>query len=344
MRDLTKDFRRPHRRSGRFSAIRTLLTTRYEVVRAVNEISFTVQAGEVVGYIGSNGAGKSTTIKMLTGVLGPTAGTVLVDGRRPSEARKETARRIGVVFGQRSQLWWDLPLVESLELIADIYGVEPDRYRHNLARIDGVLGLSEFLTTPVRQLSLGRRMRGDLAAAVLHDPAVLFLDEPTIGLDVHTRDRVIDFVRLMNEEQGTTVVLTTHDLADIERLCSRVILIDHGSVAYDGTVERLKAAYRAERTLTVAYDVGPAQNTGTTTFAVGQALGPGTVVESVPGRVRILLPTNASAVPSVLADVGARCAITDLSIAENSLENVVKELYTAEAGFEVLAAARETDR
>lgn len=297
-----------------------------------------------MGYIGSNGAGKSTTIKLLTGVLSPTAGTVLVGGKHPAETRKETARRIGVVFGQRSQLWWDLPLVESLELIAGIYGVEPVRYRRNLARIDRVLGLTEFLTTPVRQLSLGRRMRGDLAAAVLHEPSVLFLDEPTIGLDVHTRDRVIDFVRLMNEEQGTTVVLTTHDLADIERLCRRVILIDNGSVAFDGTVERLKAGYRPERVLTVMYEVTPVGSAGPAVFTLDEALGPGTVVETSPGRVRILLPTTASAVPTVLAAVGTRCTITDLSIAENSLESVVKQLYAAEDGFGILAAARDTGR
>ncbi|WP_246574540.1 ABC transporter ATP-binding protein [Streptomyces genisteinicus] len=344
VRNLTKEFRRPRRRSGRFAAVRTLLATDHEVVRAVDDISFTVRAGEAVGCIGSNGAGKSTTIKMLTGVLAPTSGTVRLDGRDPAGARKETARRIGVVFGQRSQLWWDLPLVESLELVADIHGVEPARYRRNLARAEAVLGLSDFLTTPVRQLSLGRRVRGDLAAAVLHDPAVLFLDEPTIGLDVHTRDRVIDFVRSLNGEQGTTVVLTTHDLADIERLCRRVILIDAGSIAYDGTVTRLKAAYRARRTLTVTYDAVEAGDAGSAVFAAGRTLGEGTVVEASPGRVRVALPASASAVPAILAEVGQRCAVTDLSIDENSLENVVKELYATEGGFEALAAAEGADR
>jgi ABC-2 type transport system ATP-binding protein len=219
------------------------------VVHAVRDLSFTVSAGEFVGYLGPNGAGKSTTIKMLCGILTPTSGRVRVAGLDPSRRRTTLARRIGVVFGQRTTLWWDLPLSDSFELIRLLYKVERGVFASRLAELTETLDLGSFLRTPVRQLSLGQRMRGDLAAALLHAPEVLVLDEPTIGLDVVSKAGIRDFLRRLNAEQGTTVLLTTHDLGDIERLCRRVMLIDHGRLAFDGTLEELMATAPDQSTI-----------------------------------------------------------------------------------------------
>ncbi|NJP88203.1 ATP-binding cassette domain-containing protein [Nonomuraea sp. FMUSA5-5] len=211
------------------------------VVHAVQNLSFTVSAGEFVGYLGPNGAGKSTTIKMLCGILTPTSGTVRVAGLDPSRRRTTLARRIGVVFGQRTTLWWDLPLRDSFELIRHLYRIDRAAFAARLDELTDTLDLGAFLRTPVRQLSLGQRMRGDLAAALLHAPDVLVLDEPTIGLDVVSKASIRDFLLRVNAERGTTVLLTTHDLGDIERLCRRVMLIDHGRLAFDGTLDDLMA-------------------------------------------------------------------------------------------------------
>ncbi|WP_188196007.1 ABC transporter ATP-binding protein [Nonomuraea sp. SYSU D8015] len=219
------------------------------VVHAVRDLSFTVSAGEFVGYLGPNGAGKSTTIKMLCGILTPTSGRVRVAGLDPSRRRTALARRIGVVFGQRTTLWWDLPLADSFELIRLLYKVDRVAFTSRLAELTETLDLGGFLRTPVRQLSLGQRMRGDLAAALLHAPDVLVLDEPTIGLDVVSKAGIRDFLRRLNAEQGTTVLLTTHDLGDIERLCRRVMLIDHGRLSFDGTLEELMATAPDQSTI-----------------------------------------------------------------------------------------------
>ncbi len=212
-----------------------------KTVHAVRDLSFTVEAGEFVGYLGPNGAGKSTTIKMLTGILAPTSGSIRVAGLDPTRRRVALARRIGVVFGQRTTLWWDLPLRDSFELIRHLYKVDQSVFRRRLAELTEILGLTDFMTTPVRQLSLGQRMRGDITAALLHDPAVLVLDEPTIGLDVVSKAAMRGFLRHLNADRGTTVLLTTHDMGDIEKLCHRVMLIDHGSLAFDGTLDDLRA-------------------------------------------------------------------------------------------------------
>ncbi|WP_327085068.1 ATP-binding cassette domain-containing protein [Nonomuraea sp. NBC_01738] len=230
---------------------------RRTVVHAVRDLSFTVAAGEFVGYLGPNGAGKSTTIKMLCGILTPSSGSVRVAGLDPSRKRTTLARRIGVVFGQRTTLWWDLPLKDSFELIRLLYKVDRKVFRERLDELTETLDLGAFLGTPVRQLSLGQRMRGDLTAALLHDPAVLVLDEPTIGLDVVSKNSIRAFLRRVNEERGTTVLLTTHDLGDIERLCRRVMVIDHGHLAFDGTLEELMAGESSlEEVVTRLYTAG----------------------------------------------------------------------------------------
>ncbi|MFJ3792038.1 ATP-binding cassette domain-containing protein [Kitasatospora sp. NPDC090091] len=285
-------------------------------VRAVDGLSFTVAAGECVGYIGPNGAGKSTTVKMLTGILVPTGGRLRVAGIDPARERVALARRIGVVFGQRTTLWWDLPLRDSYELARRLYRIPDHRYRANLERCVELLDLGGLLDTPVRQLSLGQRMRGDLAAALLHDPQVLYLDEPTIGLDVVSKGRVREFLREVNRDQGTTVLLTTHDLTDIEQLCGRVMVIDHGRVVYDGGLEGLHATADSERTLVVDLaEAGPP-------IEVAGAR----VVKVEGARQWLAFPAQQSAAP-IVAAVADRYPLVDLSVREPAIEDVIARMY-----------------
>ncbi|HEY0417469.1 MAG TPA: ATP-binding cassette domain-containing protein [Gaiellaceae bacterium] len=294
-------------RRGRFRRER-------HVVEAVNGISFRVERGELLGYLGPNGAGKSTTIKMLTGILVPSSGRVRVAGLDPSRRRIELARRIGAMFGQRVQLWWDLPLLDSFELLRHIYRVPADRYEASLARFRQVLDLDPFLHTPVRQLSLGQRIRGELTASMLHEPELLFLDEPTIGLDVVAKQRVRDFLVEINREDGVTVMLTTHDLGDIERLCDRLLVIDHGSLIWDGGIDALKERYGAERVLVVDLErpVAPLQVEGA-------------VVERVDGP-RQWLRFRGSA-SELTARVAAAARLVDLQVAEPDIEDIVRRIY-----------------
>src|SRR2546421_204823 len=255
--DLVREFRSYRRFSGPLGPIRSLFTRQYDVRRALDGVSFTIARGEAVGYVGPNGAGKSTTIKILTGILVPTAGVARVGGLVPHLHRKENARRMGVVFGQRSGLWWDLPLQESFDLHRHIYRVPPRRFRRTLAFCQDLLGVGEFQRFPVRQLSLGQRMRGEVALALLHEPEVLFLDEPTIGLDVLVKDRIRSFLCAANRELGVTIVLTTHDLRDIEEICPRLLVIDRGRLVWDGAVADLKARFGQARMLTVEFEGDP---------------------------------------------------------------------------------------
>ena len=289
---------------------------RTQLVEAVRDLTFSIEPGEMVGYIGPNGAGKSTTIKMLTGILVPTSGHLRVAGLDPSRARTDLARRIGVVFGQRTSLWWDLPQRDSFELLRKIYRIPDDRYRANLAEFVELLDLGDLLDTPVRQLSLGQRMRGDIAAALLHDPEILYLDEPTIGLDVISKGRLREFLRALNTRRGTTLLLTTHDLQDIEALCDRVIVIDHGTLVFDGPLEALQARGGSMRTLVVdLVDAAePIEVAGATTRKVD---GP---------RQWLSFPADASAAP-IVAAVAASYDVADLSIHEPAIEDVIRDLY-----------------
>ncbi len=285
-------------------------------VRAVHDLSFGIEAGEMVGYIGPNGAGKSTTIKMLTGILVPTGGHLRVAGLEPSKHRTDLARRIGVVFGQRTTLWWDLPLRDSFDLLQKIYGIDPARYRENLEEYVALLDLHDLMDTPVRQLSLGQRMRGDITAALLHDPEVLYLDEPTIGLDVISKGRLREFLRALNQTRGTTILLTTHDLQDIEALCRRVIVIDHGTSVFDGTLPDLHVRGGSTRTLVVdLIDEGPPIEVA------------GATVRRVDGpRQWLSFPSDASAAP-IVAAVASAYDVADLSIQEPDIEDVIRDLY-----------------
>jgi len=298
----------------RFVVRRGRVRRERHVVDAVNGISFRVDRGELLGYLGPNGAGKSTTIKMLTGILVPSGGRVSVAGLDPSRKRIELARRIGAMFGQRIQLWWDLPLRDSFELLRHIYRVPADRYEASLARFREVLELDPFLETPVRQLSLGQRIRGELTAAMLHGPELLFLDEPTIGLDVVAKQRVRDFLVEINRERGVTVLLTTHDLGDIERLCKRLLVIDHGSLIWDGGIDELKERYGAERVLIVDLEqpVPPLQIEGAT-------------VEKVDGPRQWLRFRGPAA--DLTARVAANARLVDLQIAEPDIEEIVRRIY-----------------
>ncbi|HEV2108326.1 MAG TPA: ATP-binding cassette domain-containing protein [Thermomicrobiales bacterium] len=317
---LSKSFRVARHRGGALGALRGLLDRGGHEVRAVDGVSFTVRRGEMIGYIGPNGAGKSTTIKMLTGILNPTGGIATVDGLVPWKQRKQLAHRIGVVFGQRTQLWWDLPLLDSIELLRHVYRVPIDRFQANLATFRELLDLDPFLTTPVRQLSLGQRMRGDLAAALLHDPTLLYLDEPTIGLDVVAKSRILDFLAGINREQGVTVLLTTHDLDDIERLCRRLIIIDQGRIVFDGSVAEIRERFGTHRLLIVDL--------------AAEAAAPldlqleGVEIVRVEGP-RHWLHFDRSLVPvaDLIALVANRVQVRDLTIEEPAIEDIIGEIY-----------------
>lgn len=251
IKNLTKEFKTAVREEGVFGMFRTLFSTKYNIKTAVNNISLKINDGEMVGYIGSNGAGKSTTIKMMCGILTPTSGSIEIDGIEPYKKRKTIASKIGVVFGQKTQLWWDIPLIESFKVLKEIYRISDIDYQKRLQFLYDVLGIKDFIKQPVRTLSLGQRMRADLAAAWLHNPKILFLDEPTIGLDVLVKEKIRNAIKMMNEKFNTTVILTTHDMQDIENLCKRLIIIDKGSIIYDGTLENVKYRFGDLRTLTV---------------------------------------------------------------------------------------------
>lgn len=286
-------------------------------VRAVDGVSFEIDAGSMVGYIGPNGAGKSTTVKMLIGILVPSGGQVRVDGLDPNRERVTVARRIGVVFGQRTQLWWDLPLADSFALLRHVYRVGATDHAVRLGELVELLDMGPFLTTPVRQLSLGQRMRGELAAALLHAPPILFLDEPTIGLDVVSKEAVRGFLSRLNRERGTTVLLTTHDLVDVERLCDRLLIIDHGRVIEDGTVEGVKDRYGTERTLVVdLVEAGEPLNID------------GVEVTRVEGpRQWLRFRRDGHTAASLLAQVSAMAPVRDVTIEEPAIDDIVRRIY-----------------
>ncbi|HEY0615659.1 MAG TPA: ATP-binding cassette domain-containing protein [Candidatus Elarobacter sp.] len=314
---LRKVFRSLERRPGIGGAIGALFSRTYQDKVAVDDVNFVLEPGELVGYIGPNGAGKSTTIKMLTGILVPTSGTLRVAGIVPYENRMANAANIGVVFGQRSQLYWDLPLRESFELLRSIYDVPRARYLENMKHFAEILDLDRFLGTPVRQLSLGERMRGDFAAAMLHDPKIVYLDEPTIGLDVVAKEAIREFIGAVNRERGTTVILTTHDLADVERLSRRIILIDEGTVIYDGSLERLREEYGTHRVLVVALAESYPE------IAV-----PGAEVESRElNLVRLRFNRRELTAEALIRRVTDLYQITDVSIIEPDIESIVRRIY-----------------
>lgn len=314
---LKKEFRIPVQKKGRFAAVRNLFSGEYTVKRAVDDISFTVDKGEIVGFIGKNGAGKSTTIKMLSGILKPTSGSVTVDGIRPFEQRMENAGQIGVVFGQKTQLWWDVPLIESYRLLREIYKIDDKVYRENLDRYIPMLGLEEVIHKPVRQMSLGQRVKSDICAALLHDPKILFLDEPTIGVDVVSKKYLHDFISEINREKGTTVLLTTHDMGDIEKLCSRVVVIDSGRLMYDGGLESMVQKFGAVRSLMIEFET-PVED-----FRIEDA----ELVRSEGNRKWFSFHRDRATPMGLIRSIGDRFPIHDIAIIEPDIENIVRNLY-----------------
>lgn len=314
---LNKEFRRNRRYDGAFGAVKTLFSREYTTHHAVEDVSFSIEAGEAVGYVGPNGAGKSTTIKMLTGILVPTSGEILVDGRVPHQNRQENARILGAVFGQRSQLWWDLPVIDSFELHQHVYSIADADYRRTLGFCREVLQLDEFLQSPVRQLSLGQRMRAEMAMALLHEPKILFLDEPTIGLDVLAKDRIREFLRTINRERNVTIILTTHDLKDIEEICPRLIMINQGKVMFHNTIAHLKSTVGEERELKIEFesDPGPVEINGAT------------VIRDNGAHKSFRVSQQQTSVMSLLNELDTIHPIRDISIEEVSIEDVIRKLY-----------------
>lgn len=318
---LVKEFSRPQRIEGRFSGLRSFFTTRTVVSRAVDDVSLRIDDGEIVGYLGPNGAGKSTTIKMLTGVLVPNSGHVEVEGVVPWKDRRANARNIGAVFGQRSQLWFDLPLRESFELISRLYGLDRAAYLRSLDSFIELLEMGSFLDKPVRSLSLGQRMRGDLVAAMLYHPPVLYLDEPTVGLDVVAKARIREFIAEQNRTEGTTVMLTTHDIADIEHLARRVVIIDEGRILYDGDLASLRRRYAPYREILVRTPWVP-QNL---------ELEGVDLVEERPEADEILatfrFDPQQLAAPDAISRITAAMAVADITSREPGIEDVIRRIY-----------------
>lgn len=333
---LTRDYKLTKKREGVRGGLHDLFKPRREILRAVDDVNFTIEAGEMVGYIGANGAGKSTTLKMLTGILTPTSGEVTVGGLVPWRQRQQYTRHIGAVFGQRTQLWWDLAVVESFRLLQKIYEVPASVYKKQMALFDDLLDIGDYLHQPVRKLSLGQRMRCDLAAALLHQPRVLFLDEPTIGLDVVAKENVRGFLREICERDKVTVILTTHDLGDIEHLCRRVIIIDKGKVHFDGQLTDLRRQVGQKVRLSVELreSVTTAELAATTAgLPVHWQPASGDALDGTAGN-RHSAEFNRSEVTGaeVIKRLVNGAQVVDLHLSEQPIEEVVRDIYRKQAG------------
>jgi ABC-2 type transport system ATP-binding protein len=332
LHDLSKHFRSFHRREGLWGSIQNLFVRDYRTVAAVDRVSFSIGRGEMVGYIGPNGAGKSTTIKMISGILVPSSGEIRVNGFVPYRQRRQYVKTIGVVFGQRTQLWWDIAVIESFKLLRRIYDVPQRLFDERMARFNELLSINDYLHTPVRKLSLGERMRCDLAAAMLHNPPLLFLDEPTIGLDVVAKDHIRKLLHAINREFHTTVLLTTHDLDDIEELCRRIMIIDHGRVLYDGLLEELK--HRLLRTKQVKFALKDTSQAARMALLAKE----GCEIERVDELTyRIRFDRTQVATADLIRQILAAVEVRDLLIEDEPIEEIVKRIYAGEASLEIPA-------
>ncbi len=314
VRDVKKYYKIAKREKGMAAAAGNLFNRKYETKRAVDDISFSIKKGEIVGFIGPNGAGKSTTVKILSGILYPDAGEVKVSGFIPYKQRKQYVKNIGVVFGQKSQLNWDLPLIESFELMKFIYKIPQKKYEENLRLFSKLLDMEEFINQPVRQLSLGQRMRGDIVASLLHSPEIVFLDEPTIGLDVVAKERIREFVRYMNETERTTIIFTTHDMQDIEKVCDRLIIIDKGKKIYDGSIEEIKNRYANIKTIELLLEDGRKE---TKTFDVSKT------------------PMSV-----VMESLFSEKNIKDITLCESEIDSIIRDIYEGRVILDDLEAER----
>jgi ABC-2 type transport system ATP-binding protein len=315
--NLVKDYKISAKKKGLWGAMSSLLIPEYTWKRAVNEISFGIHPGEIVGFIGPNGAGKSTTVKMLTGILVPTSGTISIGGLSPYKDRKKNATRIGVVFGQRTQLWWDLPAADTFDLLKAIYRIPPQTFRENMELFNELLGIHEFISQPVRQLSLGQRMRADIAAALLHNPEIIFFDEPTIGLDVVAKEKIREFIKYINQERKITMLFTTHDMQDIEKTCRRMLIIDQGIIIYDGTVQEIKERYSKSRILAVEFNE-----------AYRDIQIPGLEITAEKDRKKwFCFDKEQVQVSALISELTSKYSISDLTIQEPEIESVIRKIY-----------------
>ncbi|MCZ8512507.1 ABC transporter ATP-binding protein [Paenibacillus filicis] len=338
--NLRKEFKVQKNREGLKGAVRDLFRREYNHVTAVKDISFQIPQGEICGYIGENGAGKSTTIKMLTGILVPTSGDIRVGGYIPFKEREKFVQNIGVVFGQRSQLWWDIGVIESFQLLKKVYRVSEKEYKLRMDELTERLQLGELLSRPVRKLSLGQRMRCELAASLIHNPQILFLDEPTIGLDIVVKTEIREFLKSMNQRYGTTILLTTHDLQDIEALCSRVIMLDGGRIIYDGGLEELKTQWGKGKEVVFQF---PEAVSLDRLERLTQGLGVTWTQENAQ-TAKVWIPQEQANVSVVLGKVVGVMDITDIKILETGTDDIVREIYksgSAEARKDAAASEAE---
>lgn len=335
IRDLTKHYRVLKRREGLSGSIRDLLSRNYKTVKAVDGISLTIEPGELVGFIGPNGAGKSTTIKMLSGVLEPSSGTIEVDGFVPYKQRRRYVQRIGIVFGQRTQLWWDLAVIESFKLLKEVYGIDDGAYERNLGIFNEIAELKELYGTPVRNLSLGQRMLCDIAASFIHDPSTIFLDEPTIGLDVEIRSKVRAIIKELNRVKGATVLLSSHDVGDIETLAKRIILIDKGKILYDGPTEKFNGIFGRYRTLKLdVHGLTEADIARLKTETAARAHGDKEIVfgEASGGWLGVSFDQDKHPLLDLLNPILASFPVKDIKVEEIEMEEVIKRVYEGALG------------
>ncbi|MBE6863266.1 MAG: ATP-binding cassette domain-containing protein [Ruminococcus flavefaciens] len=322
IKNVSKEFKVLNRREGLKGSLKDLFSRDYKIVRAVDSISMNIQQGEIVGYLGPNGAGKSTTIKMMTGVLEPTSGEILVDGNIPYKNRTRNAQKIGVVFGQRTQLWWALPLIESFKILKEIYQIGDKEYDEMIELYKSLVDIEPLLHKPVRQMSLGQRTLSDILAAFLHDPKIVFLDEPTIGLDVSMKSKIRTLIQALNKKKNTTVILTTHDMGDVDALCQRIVIIDKGKMLYDNDIEHLKSFFGSYRTLKIR--TGGSLKDDAASI---QKQFPMFSVDSDDEWISILVDEDKSKVMDVLNSLQKSHDIRDMKLEEISSEEVIKKIY-----------------
>lgn len=320
VKDLVKTYQTIQKEDGLLGYFKNLIHPKYKEYVAVNHINFEVQEGELVGYIGENGAGKSTTIKMLTGLLAPTSGKVLVNGIVPNEKRMQNNQNIGAVFGQKTQLWWDLPVIESFRLIKQMYQIPDGEYRKNLKRFTQILQLEELLNKQVKNLSLGQKMRCEIAATFLHNPKIVYLDEPTIGLDVLVKENIRNFIKEINKEKNTTVILTTHDFKDIEDVCDRIILLDRGQIIYDGQKQRFKEEYGKSviAEFVIKHKKERIEKKQNLMFEI---------LEETENKMKVKFEHDKVTIMKVMDELSNYCDIEDIHMKEAELEDIVKEIY-----------------
>lgn len=323
IKNLSKTFKKPVRGEGLRGMIKTLFSRKYIPIPAVNDISFDIQQGEIVGYIGANGAGKSTTIKMMCGILHPTSGEIIIDGKNFDKHRKEINKEMGVVFGQKTQLWWDIPLIETFKILKVIYNVSDEDYNERFNYLCELLDLNSFITQNVRSLSLGQRMRADFAAALIHSPKIVYLDEPTIGLDVLVKDKIRKAIKELNKKYNITVILTTHDMKDIEELCNRIIIIDKGKILYDGTLKDIKYQFGNTKTIVIPnkYDLTETLNKF-----------PAITTEVEEDKMSLKFSLNEVNLDDLLLELINVYHVEDFKINDISIEDITKALYEKISG------------